>query len=119
MEHGMFLNRLDGEPPPMYFHGWLADYPDPDNFLRAGFPWHETGWRNEVYDRLVRKASQVIDQGERMKLYGQAEGILVDEAAIMPLYYGRSHLLVKPWVSNLLMSATATRFWKNVIIEPH
>ncbi|NIM24770.1 MAG: hypothetical protein GTO65_10800, partial [Armatimonadetes bacterium] len=46
-----------------------------------------------------------MDQGKRMKLYAQADRILVEEAAIMPLTYERAHLLVKPWVSKYPTSA--------------
>jgi hypothetical protein len=52
-----------------------------------------------------------------MKLYGQADRILVEETAIMPLTYLRRHLLVKPWVSKYPVSASTTPFWKDVIIE--
>jgi len=119
MERGLFLDRLHREPPHIHGHGWIADYPDPDNFLRTGFPWRATGWRNEAYEGLVEQARRVMDQGERMKLYAQADKILVEEAPIMPLFYDRLQLLVKPWMRNLLMSATATRYWKDVILEPH
>ena len=83
-----------------------------------GFWRYETGWRNETYDRLVEEARRLTDQGERMKLYGQADRILVEEAAIIPLYYGREHWLVKPWVSKYPLSPSR-RFWKDVVIEAH
>lgn len=39
-----------------------------------------------------------MDQEERMKLYRRADQILIEAAALLPLTYGRLHLLVKPWV---------------------
>ena len=118
-EWAIFLDRLKREPPHVFSTGWVADYPDPSSFLRVALKWGQTGWRNEVYDRLVEGARRVTDQGERMKLYGQADRILVEEGPIMPLAYGRLHLLVKPWVRKYPMSATNWWFWKDVIIEPH
>ncbi len=105
----------------MLIIGWVADCPDPDNFLRAGFVWiqKQTGWRNDVYDELVEEARRVTDQGQRMRLYGQADRMLIEEAVIMPYCYQRRHLLVKPWVKRFSMSATGGLFWKDVIIEPH
>jgi oligopeptide transport system substrate-binding protein len=103
----------------VFLMGWEADYPDPDNFLRVGSIRRYTRWRNEAYDRLVEEARKVSDQGERMEMYQEADRILVDEAAIMPLTYSRIHMLVKPWVSKYPTSATGDRFWKDVIIEPH
>jgi ABC-type oligopeptide transport system substrate-binding subunit/class 3 adenylate cyclase len=114
-----FFERLSRDPPRLYTWGWMADYADPDNFLREGIPREQTGWRNEVYDALVEKARRVTDQEERLKLYRQADRILVVEAAIMPVAYARWHLLVKSWVSRYPTSAMSSCFWKDVIIEPH
>ncbi|UCH09124.1 MAG: AAA family ATPase [Fidelibacterota bacterium] len=119
MEWSLFLDRIRRDPPHMFIHGWAADYPDPDNFLRVGFRRHETGWRNETYDRLVEEARRLMDQGERMKLYGQADRILIEEAPIMPFTYGRSGYLLKPWVRRFPTSPMKVWFWKDVIIEPH
>jgi ABC-type oligopeptide transport system substrate-binding subunit len=55
----------------------------------------------------------------RNEMYQEADRILVEEAVIMPLAYGGSHLLVKPWVRRFPASATRFWFWKDVIIDPH
>ena len=103
----------------MYFTGWIADYPDPDSFLMMSPLWRWSGWRNRTYEKLIEQARRSLDQGKRMKLYVQADRILVDEAVIVPLTYERTHMLVKPWVSKYPTSALAEWFWKDVIIEPH
>jgi oligopeptide transport system substrate-binding protein len=102
-----------GEPPHIYVCGWVADYPDPDSFLRTGHIQAHSRWRDKRYEQLVEQASRIMDQGRRMDLYRQADRILVEEAVIAPLYYPRHHFLVKPWVR------TPARGWKDVIIEPH
>jgi len=76
-------------------------------------------WQNPAYEKLVEQASQVTDQAERLNLYQQADRILVEKAAIMPLAYSRLHLAVKPWVTRLPMAMAKDMFWKDVIIEPH
>jgi oligopeptide transport system substrate-binding protein len=119
VEFGAFADSLEREPPHMSILPWVADYPDPDNLLRVGFPWKATGWRNEAYNRPIEKARRITDQRERMRLYGQADRILVEEASIMPLFYARFDLLVKPWVKKFPMSPMKVWFWKDVIIEPH
>jgi len=119
VEGGAYFDTLRSGTPHLWLTGWAADFFDPDNFLRVGFRWKQTGWRNEAYEGLVERASQVMDQGERVRLYQEADRILVQEAAIMPLSYGRLHLLAKPWVSNPPASVIAVRLWKDVVIEPH
>jgi ABC-type oligopeptide transport system substrate-binding subunit/DNA-binding SARP family transcriptional activator len=119
MEWARYFDRLHSELPHVFISGWGADYPDPDYFLRVGPLPIRRRW-NKAYDRLVEEARRVTDQRERMKLYGQADRMLVQEAVIVPLTYGRAHLLVKPWVSKYPVSAAGPRLvWKDVIIEPH
>jgi oligopeptide transport system substrate-binding protein len=103
----------------MSIGAWQANYPDPDDFLRGGLRWAGMGWRCEAYDELVEKARRVMDQGERMKLYRQAERILVEEAPVMSWCHIRWSLLVKPWVKRYPVSPMQQWFWKDVIIEPH
>ncbi|NIS59982.1 MAG: AAA family ATPase [Proteobacteria bacterium] len=120
MEHGAFVERVSRESPSIFLARWIADYPDPDNFLRVGPAIWLPGWGNETYAGLVEEARRSMDQEKRMDLYKQADKILVEEAAIMPLNYVRLHLLIKPWVKKHPTSATTTWwFWKDVIIEPH
>lgn len=105
--------------PVISFGAWIADYPDPDNFLRLGSFRAETGWRNETYERLVHQAREMMDQEGRLALYRQAEEILVKEAPLVPIRYGRQSLLIKPWVRRFPTSPNSERFWKDVLIEPH
>jgi oligopeptide transport system substrate-binding protein len=119
VERGVFFDRLSETQPAMFLSGWWADYPDPDDFLRVSHHIRFTRWRNEVYTGLVERARRITDQEERLKLYRQADRILVEEAAIMPLYYWREHMLVKPWVSKFPTSALKLWFLKDVIINPH
>ena len=119
LEWRELLDCLSRETPPMWLMGWRADYPDPDSFLRAS-EWRVTGgWQNEGYDGLVEGARRVTDQGERMRMYQEADKLLVEEVPILPLGYGRFHMLVKPWVKRYPTSPVKVWFWKDVIIEPH
>jgi ABC-type oligopeptide transport system substrate-binding subunit/DNA-binding SARP family transcriptional activator len=119
MEWAPLRHRLTGAPPHMYVANWIADYPDPEIFLRANLFRRSTRWRNDAYEGLLEEARRVMDQEKRMKLYQQADRILVEEAPIIPLTHMRMHLLVKPWVSRYPTSAIRYWFWKDVIIEPH
>jgi oligopeptide transport system substrate-binding protein len=120
IEWGELADRLTrGELPHMFCATEPATYPDPDDFLRAPFFQLRTGWQNERYDRLVEEARRVMVQELRNEMYQEADRILVEEAVIMPLAYGGSHLLVKPWVRRFPASATRFWFWKDVIIDPH
>jgi oligopeptide transport system substrate-binding protein len=114
-----FERLLQGDPPAIFDGAWIADYPDPDNFLRLGSFRNYTGWRHEAYERLLHQARGMMDQEGRMVLYRQAQEILVEEAPIIPLFYARLTLLIKPWVRRFPTSPLKWSHWKDVVIEPH
>ncbi|NOR90492.1 MAG: hypothetical protein GQ524_09585, partial [Anaerolineales bacterium] len=115
-----FVERFNSdETPDMSWYGWIADYPDPDCFLSESLTLWMGKWQNKHYGNLVERARVVTAQEERMKLYKQADKILVEEAAVMPLNYGRWHIFVKPWVSKCPTSAIYIFRWKDVVLEPH
>lgn len=117
-EWATFLDQLNNERHSVFCAIWVADYPDPDNFLRVSRTEIWAGWQNERYDRLVEKARRVMKQEERIKHYRQAEEILVAEAPILPLTYEREHLLIKPWISYYPTTASRAVFWKDAVIAP-
>jgi oligopeptide transport system substrate-binding protein len=120
MERQTFLTELSEHTPHLFILGWRADYPDPDNFLRAQIgDVQRQSWRNERYDDLVEKAQHSLDQVERIKLYEEAERILVEEAPILPIFHRSTRLLVKPWVTRFPTSGLREWFLKDVVIKPH
>jgi ABC-type oligopeptide transport system substrate-binding subunit len=119
MQPATWQDRMDSDPPHLFGVAWGAGYPDPDSFLRVRLGPRRAVWQNDRYDALVEEARRITDQEERMKLYRQADRILIEEAALVPVYYGRVNMLVKPWVTRYPTSALHEWFWKDVIIEPH
>jgi ABC-type oligopeptide transport system substrate-binding subunit len=115
------LARLGQQVPQLLIMGWVADYPDPDNFLRARIDHiqKQSGWQNKEYDSLVRLAQRSLDQMERIKLYEKAEWILAEEAPIMPIFHRSVRLLVKPWVTRFPTTGLREWFFKDVIIKPN
>jgi len=55
----------------------------------------------------------------RMALYREADRLLIEQVAVLPLYYGRNYLLLKPWVKRYPSSPVQTGFWKDVVLEAH
>jgi oligopeptide transport system substrate-binding protein len=117
-EWGNFHEKYHQKNPHMWMVGWVADYPDPDNFLRVQW-WFDPAWRHEQYWSLVENARRVMDQEKRISMYQQADRILADEVPLFPLTYERFHMLVKPWVKRLPISPLVSFFWKDIILEEH
>ena len=106
-EFGLFLRDLDEGSFQMFSLGWIADYVDPQDFLDIKFHSasgnNEMKYSNEQVDDLLERARVEQDEATRYELYQQAEEIIVQEAAWIPLYHGKSNALVKPYVKNYLI----------------
>jgi oligopeptide transport system substrate-binding protein len=113
LPYSAFLSRLAEQRPHAFMENLGSGYADPDGFLIETVHALDTGWHNTEYEELIGKAKRTMNQAERMRLYRQADAILVREAPLLPLGYIRYHRLVKPWVKNYPGP------WKDVIIEPH
>ena len=113
-----FPARMQAQYPHIYLTGYWADYPDPDDMLRVLW-WMPLGWQNKAYKHLVETAQRAIDQEERLAMYQQADQILIEEAPLLPLCYGRFHMLVKPWVKKYFANPFKWWFFKDVVLEAH
>ncbi|WP_110686166.1 peptide ABC transporter substrate-binding protein [Salinicola aestuarinus] len=78
---------------------WIADYDDASNFLdlfRSGVPNNHGGYSNADYDAMMARASNELDLDERPRLMANAEAILLDDYAMLPLYFYVKAKLVSP-----------------------
>jgi ABC-type oligopeptide transport system substrate-binding subunit/class 3 adenylate cyclase len=118
MHWAEYLKMLHSAGPHLNTMGWIGDYPDPDNYLRVALQ-NWTGWRHEGYATLVEQARRALDQQERMRLYAQAERILVWEVPALPLSYESWRVLLKPWVKRYPASPIRGPIWKDIVLAPH
>jgi oligopeptide transport system substrate-binding protein len=89
----------------MTFSRWVGDYNDPMTFLdiwKSDSQVNFGGWKNPYYDRLIEDSKQTIDYQKRSENLIQAEKILIDHAAIAPLYYETQSYLQKTYVHDLI-----------------
>ncbi len=81
--------------------GWIGDYNDPNTFLelfKSDSGLNDTKWKNEEYDNLVKEAAKTIDLEERAKILQEAEKLLLESSAVIPIYYYGISRVVKPYV---------------------
>jgi oligopeptide transport system substrate-binding protein len=114
-----FQRRLQQDPPHLYILAGFPTWPEPSCSLSPAIKRQHTRWTSQAYEELVEQARYTLDQEARLELLRQADQVLVHEAPVIPLFYGRQHLLVKPWVSSLPISTLNRWYWKDTIIEPH
>ena len=109
VEFATFLSELKRDPAKgkknryqLYMMGWAADYPDPQDFVDILFNStsleNNGAYKNTEVDTLVNRARSENDEGKRFALYQQAEQIIVNEAAFIPMYHSQHYELVKDYV---------------------
>ncbi len=80
---------------------WIGDYQDPFSFLEIMHSTHgqnDVGYSNPRYDELVEASMLEPDPIRRMQQLAKAEGILLEDQPVVPLFFYVSRRVVKPWV---------------------
>jgi oligopeptide transport system substrate-binding protein len=94
-------NRRQRTITQVFRGGWIADVDDARNFLAAfagDGPLNWIGYRDARFDALIVQADKTADSAQRNVLLAQAESRLLDQQAMLPLYFYTSKHLVKPTV---------------------
>lgn len=120
-EWKVYLKTLKNDTPQLFRLGWVADYPDPDNFMALWYSYSEqnnTGWKNPEYDKLVQKAAGELDKDVRKALYDKAQRILVEEdVPFIPIYTNKQYFLLKPYVSGYTINPMQQWRFSDVTVE--
>jgi len=103
----------------LFFLGWLADFPDPASFLQANYVLGQSHWQNPEFDTLVEAGRRALELEQRMELYRNADRILMQDAVVLPLFYGQLCELTHPWVHELAGSSIYSPHWKDTTLMPH
>jgi oligopeptide transport system substrate-binding protein len=123
LEPQRFLYHLKQEKDEMFDMGWVADYPHPQNFLdillHSGAETNYGEYSNAEVDNLLEMAAVEQDSQRSLELYQQAEQGLVDDAACIPLWFGRNYILVKPYVEGYELNPMGFAELDRVAIKDH
>ncbi|MER7487686.1 ABC transporter substrate-binding protein [Streptomyces sp. NPDC126497] len=87
-----YRNRITGRKMSGPFRaGWQMDYPLIQNFLQplyyTGASSNDGKWSNERFDDLVDRANRETDPAKAVSLFQQAEEVVRDHMAAIPLWY--------------------------------
>lgn len=98
---------------------WQADYPDPQDFIDILFYSDTQGNRgnysNARVDELVEEARTEQDVLRRIEMYQEAEQIIVEEAAWLPLWFDTDRkALLKPRVQDYRFTQIAIPKFRDV-----
>lgn len=122
VEWATYLQDVHRNRLQAFSQGWEADYPDPEDFLDILFHSESRAnngkYSNPEVDRLVELARTEQDVVRRTELYQQAEQIIVDDVAWLPLWWDTEGMaLVKPWVRDYKFMPMVVATFKDVWIS--
>jgi ABC-type transport system substrate-binding protein len=95
------LLQMTSSSQALFFRGsWIADYPDAENYLSVFYsknpaPPNYTRYKNPQFDLLFEKALLEENDSLRMKLYQQADQLMIEDAPVVPLWYDKVIRLVQ------------------------
>lgn len=100
---------------------WVADYPDPSNFLEmfyGGSGNNRTGYSELAYEDIVRRAALSADTAERNTLFDEAERLLLKTAPITPVYYQTRPFLKSTRVTGMTPNNLNKIDWRGLTLVP-
>ncbi|HEX9038120.1 MAG TPA: peptide ABC transporter substrate-binding protein [Ktedonobacterales bacterium] len=114
------------DPMQMWLIGWIADYPDPQDWLTIQFetngPDNSEGISERNLDKIMQAADIESDPVKRMQMYNQAEQIAVNEVAWLPFQQAKLAWRLRQYVRGFAYNGLGVMVdlsWPNVYIAAH
>ncbi|MHC4924803.1 MAG: ABC transporter substrate-binding protein, partial [Planctomycetota bacterium] len=108
---GAYQTFLDEGKATFFRLAWIADYPDPENFLYVLFHSSNKGTKGNnarfvdpENDRRLEVARAEFDLAKRKKLWREAEAYILEEAPWAFLYHNATAILIKPYVKGYILT---------------
>jgi ABC-type transport system substrate-binding protein len=102
-------DKLKKGATQIFFLGWNADYPDPENFFflltsQEGRAEHggenHVNYANPEFDRLFEQMKRMDNTPERLEIIRQMNRILQHDAPWIFAFYPKTYILTHAWLSN-------------------
>ncbi len=101
VQKSLLFEMTSGSKAAFFRGGWIADYPDAENYLSVFYsknpaPPNYTRYENPEFDRVFEQAIRETNDSLRYVLYRQADQIAINDAPVVPLWYDKViHLVQK------------------------
>ena len=96
----------------LYRASWIADYPDPENYLALFYSGdnfnnglNKTHFSSKQYDSLYLSSIQEENVALRNNMYRIMDKIIIDSAVVIPLYYDQIVRFFQKNISNLTVNS--------------
>ena len=103
IEWPIFLRDMVAGRMPIFLVGWLADFPDPHNFVHPFM--HSKGafagwqhYKNPLVDKLIKEGISTLDPAKREKIYRKLAIIYYEDVPSVPLAQPLGRHYERDWV---------------------
>ena len=109
-----YLDAYRSGQLPAFVIGWLADYPDPHNFIFTYY--HSNGvygttqgknfieFAKQNLNQLIEEAISKTDPKERQKIYEEIQKIAYENALGIPFYQPIEIFVMRSWVKGWMFN---------------
>lgn len=116
-ESKVYFDRLKKQDYQVGIGTWFADFRDPISFLEI-FKFKANGtnntqWENPRFIALLDQSSRASDQAERTRLLLEAEGIILEEMPVIPLFFNSYNFIKNPLLEGVYFSELGYLDFKN------
>jgi oligopeptide transport system substrate-binding protein len=125
--YNKFQEKVRDGAYQIFMWGWVADYPDPENFYFL--LWAEmrrsknqgpntSNFSNPEYDRLFMAMRSRNNDAERLQIMQRMRAILEDERPWIEFFHRENYTLFHGWMKNVKPSGLSTPMTKYRDIDP-
>lgn len=103
VEWAEFLDLQRLKRLPLFYIGWGADYPDPDNFVvpymhSQGLYGGRSTYKNPEVDKLVEEGAVTLDPNRRKEIYYRLQELWIEDAPGIIMHQPIGNRYFKDWV---------------------
>ncbi|MFK4223676.1 ABC transporter substrate-binding protein [Streptomyces sp. NPDC019890] len=117
-----FRNQIGEHKMPGPFRaGWQMDYPLIQNFLQPLYYTNASSndglWSNPDFDKLVNEANAESDTQKAVETFQQAEDVVRDQVAAIPLWYQNGSAGYSDRVSNVALNPFSVPVYNEIKVK--
>ncbi|WP_353944546.1 ABC transporter substrate-binding protein [Streptomyces sp. HUAS MG91] len=117
-----FRNKItDKKMTGPFRAGWQMDYPLIQNFLQPLYYTNASSndghWSNKEFDSLVDKANAESDQAQAVKIFQQAQEVVRDNMAAIPLWYQNGSAGYSDKVDNVALNPFSVPVYNEIKVK--
>src|SRR5262249_48424113 len=125
--YNKFQQKVRDGAYQLFMWGWIADYPDPENFLillwsemarsKGGGP-NTANFADKEFDKLFLEMKTMPNTEQRMDIIRKMRAILERERPWIEFFHPEDYVLYHAWLSNVKKPGMSLQTFKYRDVDP-